>query len=322
MSSELSQVRKRTFGAAMRTMKAAHSMCLSPGAICEEEAIRAHSVQNATTLELLQRRGHVVAPKLNLSFAKGPYMAFEEVGRNLATTFHGLCAKHDAEIFRPIEQSALDLTNAEHRFLLSYRAVLKEAHATVKAARDTQAGYLAGVENGLFPREPCEPGMLAVEHISLAYMTNEHKQRYDSAYLEKAWGAVEHYQRDLGVGPSVAVNALLSTGRYSSVTDSLAYATLNVFPFNGSTILLASFLAEHARDFSRSFKRFFNSGPILERLSYLILKRCENFVLSPDHFDSLSEEQRAECLKHFERNMGSNEWEPDNLRLINLFTRA
>jgi hypothetical protein len=39
-------------------------MCLAPGIGCEAEAIRAHSVQNATTIELLQRDGHVVAPKL------------------------------------------------------------------------------------------------------------------------------------------------------------------------------------------------------------------------------------------------------------------
>lgn len=306
----------------MATMKSPHAMCLAPGVGCEAEAVRAHSVQNATILELLQRKGHVVAPKLNLSFNNSPHMTFEEVGRHQATTFHGLCAEHDAEIFRPIEQNDLDLANPEHLFLLSYRAVLKETHATAKSARDTQAGYQTGVKNGLFPGEPCAPGMLAVEHISLAYTTHEHKLRYDAAYLAGAWASVFHYQRDLGVPPCVAVNALLSTGRYSGATDSLAYATLNVLPINGSTVLLASFLAEHSRDFSRSFKRFLNSGPILEKLSYLILKRCENFVLSPAHYDSLSEDQKRECLMHFERNIGSNEWEPENLGLINIFSRV
>jgi hypothetical protein len=322
MSSDLSQIRKQTFGAAMETMKTPHAMCLAPGCCCEAEAIRAHSVQNATTLELLQRNGKVVAPKLNLSFANGSRMAFEEVGRNQATTFRGLCAEHDAEVFRPIEQSALDLSNPQHLFLLSYRAVLREAHATAKSARDTQAGYRAGVKNGLFPSEPCAPGMLAVEHISLAYMTHEHKSRYDVAYVAGAWQAVHHYQRDLMVPPGVAVNALLSTGRWSGETDSLAYATLNILPINGSTILLASSLAEHSRDFARSFKRFLNSGYILEKLSYLILKRCENFVLSPVLYDTFSERQKVECLMHFERNIGDNDWEPRDLRLINLFTRV
>lgn len=322
MSADLSQIRKCTFGAVMETMKARHAMCLAPGLNCEADAIRAHSVQNATTLELLQRNGHVVAPKLNLSFANGPRMAFEEVGRHQATTFHGLCAEHDADVFRPIEQNELDLSDPHHLFLLSYRAVLKETHATAKSARDTQAGYQAGIENGLFPNEPCAPGMLAVEHISLAYMTHEHKSRYDAAYLAGAWDAVNHYRRDLMVPPGVAVNALLSTGRYSGATDSLAYATLNVFPMYGSTILLVSFLTEHTRDFSRSFKRFLNSGPILEKLSYLILKRCENFVLSPALYDSYSEDQKTECLMHFERNIGENEWEPRDPRLINIFHRV
>lgn len=322
MSIDPSQVRKRTFGKIIATMKSPHAMCLAPGVSCSAEAIRAHSVQNATTLEELQRDGHVMAPKLSLNYENGSDIVFEKIGRNQATTFHGLCAEHDAEIFRPIEQDQLDLSNPQHLFLLSYRAVLKEVHSTIKSARDTQLGYQAGVENSLFPNEPCPAGMLAVEHISLAFMTHEHKSRYDAAYLAEAWDSLGHYRIDLQVPPGVAVNTLLSTNRYSASTDSLAYVTLNVFPINGSTVLLASFLKEHSKDFSRSFKRFLTSGPILEKLSYLILKRCENFVLSPELYDSFSDSQKALCLMHFERNIGSNEWEPDDLRLINIFQRV
>ncbi len=303
----------------MATMNEPYNRCLAPGDSCENKAIRAHSVQNASILERLQFNGHVIAPKLNLSFAEGPRVSFEKIGRNQATIFHGLCTDHDSQIFRPIEVNDLELSNPQHLFLLSYRAVLKEAHATIKSAHDTQTGYLAGIEAGLFPENACAPGKHAVEHMSLAYMTHEYKTRYDEVYVSQEWDLVKHYKRDLGVPPGVALNAMISMGRYSHETDSAAYATLNVFPVADTTILVVSFLNEHSRYFTRSIKKFLQSGPILRTLSYLILKKCSNFVLSPKLFNNFSDDQKKECLMHFERNIGDNTFEPKRPKLINIF---
>lgn len=319
MNEPLLQLRRRTFGASLATMKLPFRRCYYPEDACNCEAIRAHSVQNARMLELLQEEGHVITPKLDVSLHGGPRTSFERVGRNQATTFHGLCAEHDTAIFAPIENVAIDLDSEEHKFLLSYRAVIKEAHATSKAARDTQVGYQTGVESGLFPAESCAPGMLAVEHMSLAYMTHMHKVNYDAIYKSRRWDGLEHYVRDLGVPASLAVNSLLSTGHYSTHTDSLAYATLNVFPHNGTTMLVCSYLADHRRQFNRSFKRFIESGDPLRKLSYLVLKRCENFVLVPSLFAAFTTEQKEECLRFFERNIGGQEYEPENEGLIYLF---
>lgn len=150
MPNDLSDLRKRTFGKVSQTLKKPFVRCYAPGDACEQDPIRAHSVQNASILELLQERGHVYAPRLQLTL-KEPRLEFGLIGRNLATTFHGLCNEHDTEIFRPIETAHLDPLNEEHLFLLSYRAVLKETHATAKSAVDTQSGYTAGVKEGLFP---------------------------------------------------------------------------------------------------------------------------------------------------------------------------
>lgn len=74
------------------------------------------------------------------------------MGRNNATTFTGLCADHDADLFRPIDTNEIDLSSDEHLFLLSYRAVLKEAYMTRKSAIDTQLTYQRGIEGGLLPK--------------------------------------------------------------------------------------------------------------------------------------------------------------------------
>lgn len=319
MTDPLLQARKKTFGKAIGTLTSKFRRCYAPGDSCEGEPIRAHSVQNSGMLELLQRDGHVVAPRLEMAFATGPRVEFALLGRNQATTFHGLCGDHDRDIFSPIETQELDLQNPEHLFLLSYRAVLKETHATAKSAIDTQSGYVAGVENGLLPEEPCAPGFLAVQHMMLAHQTHMHKLRYDAAYVNSTWNVLGHNVRDLEAPPGLAVNALLSCGRFSNETDSLAYATLNVFPHSGTTFLVFSYLAAHRRHFNRSFARFIASGNVLEQISYLVLKRCENFVLSPAIYDQFSEQQRAECTRFYVRNIGEHEYEPENPRLIYLF---
>lgn len=321
MNTTIPPTRRKLFGTALGKMKVPLNVCLSPDGSCTEDAIRAHSVQNSRMLEALQQSGHVIAPRLDLS-ATGARVSFQSVGRNQATTFHGLCSAHDTALFAPIETHDLNLNSAEHLFLLSYRAVLKEAHATRKSARDTQSGYQAGVQAGIFPNAPCPPGMLAVEHMSLAFLTHLHKEHYDGLYNSAQWDALEHFIVDLRTPPSLAVNSLLSTGSYSDATDSLAYATLNVFPLHETTYLVFSHLREHRRQFNRSFKRFLQSGEIKRKLSYLVLKRCENFVLSPKVYDAFSEAQVEQCVRFYHRNVGNQEREPEDPSLIYLFGAA
>lgn len=318
MTSSSGDPRRRTFGKVMRNFKEPFVRCYAPGDSCKREPIRAHSVQNASILGQLQEDGHVCAPQMKLAF-EAPRLEFGLLGRNLATTFHGLCNEHDTEIFRPIETSPLDLANEEHLFLLSYRATLKETHATAKSAVDTQAGYVAGVDEGLFPKEECAPGMLAVEHMALAYMTHMHKLRYDQIHVAKSFADLRHFVFDLESDPTMAVCALLSTGKYCDETDSLAYATFNLFPYQGTTYLVVSCLQPHEAALRRTFLKFLRSGDIRECASYIVLKRCENFVLKPSAFDSLTDEQKDECQRFYYRNMGPMSYEPRDRSLVNVF---
>ena len=80
-------------------------------------------------------------PQNDLAADKPPEITFQPVGRNHATTFTGLCGNHDHELFRTIEKNPLQISDSQHLFLLSYRAVLMEAHATRKAMIDVQLWY-------------------------------------------------------------------------------------------------------------------------------------------------------------------------------------
>ena len=85
--------------------KLAFANALRPVSRSEVTPIRAHSIQNSQVIDLLQTNGHVIALRLNFS-AAGPEISFDSVGRNYASTFTGLCEKHDAELFELINQKS------------------------------------------------------------------------------------------------------------------------------------------------------------------------------------------------------------------------
>lgn len=77
------------------------SRCMPPTLACNEKPIRAHSIQNARVIELIQSDGHVMMPRYRIKDDK-PVLELVKISRNEASTFTGLCGTHDREIFNAI----------------------------------------------------------------------------------------------------------------------------------------------------------------------------------------------------------------------------
>src|SRR6266481_2682497 len=121
-----------------KAQKKDYARCLPPSMDCDEEPIRAHSIQNARVLDLVQTDGHVLMPRYKL--VKGELlMEFAKVGRNDASTFTGLCSKHDTELFKSIDTEPLDVDNCEHLRQLAYRSVMRELHTHLLNSEKTWA---------------------------------------------------------------------------------------------------------------------------------------------------------------------------------------
>lgn len=98
--------------------------CLFHSDSCSGKSIRSHTVQNSKILDDLVENGHVA-------------MLYPEIGgvkfncsisRNVATTFSGLCNKHDTELFKPIDlgpDEELEF-NDYNNSLLAFRGICKE----------------------------------------------------------------------------------------------------------------------------------------------------------------------------------------------------
>src|SRR5689334_8203934 len=115
--------------------------CLEPREECEAKAIKAHSIAKSSVLNQLCEDNHVVMPVARQQSDAPPTVEFRRVGKNTASTFTGLCARHDNQIFRPIDDFSFDVLNPEHLFLLAYRSVLNELHAVMQGAARIQVAY-------------------------------------------------------------------------------------------------------------------------------------------------------------------------------------
>jgi hypothetical protein len=281
--------------------KLSFERCLEPSEACSGSAIRAHSIQNANVLDKLCRDGHVVMPRLKAQRSGGPDVVFESVGRHRATTFTGLCSKHDQAIFAPIDNCGIDLCSEEHLFLLAYRSVLRELHAVLTVAVKIQLAFQEKVDLGLVKGDvPTPEGMMAIEHITRAFDTYEHKREYDAAYSAREYGLIEHLHFfEHGWLPTLAVSSLFSLDDVI-VGDDVARVALNVYACENGATAVFSYLNDHARCIRPILEPFraASGAQRLRMLSARVLNSCENFVIAPGFWNGL-DDSRKRAIRDF-----------------------
>lgn len=258
---------------------------------CARPAIRAHSVQNSqSVMGLIAENGLVVeaAPR-----GQPPRLTLGVVGRRRATTFAGLCAEHDAEVFRPLDRVPLDADDPEHLFLLAYRAMIREHHI-LRRAQDTVRRLDA---------LPQRSGGTA-----LAYHEDVIKRfdrfRYD--YFEPALRTRNfdflrsRIETIDAASATVAVSSLYSLDFQIRDDGDIARVALSVIPVSQrQTVAVASYIADDHSLVEPEIGRFFD-GPddgLPLRLSRLILETSENFVLRPGFTESWSERKKRKVLR-------------------------
>ena len=277
--------------------------CLAPGTKCDKTAIRAHSIQNARTLDLLIADNHVIAFRPRAS-ATGIETDFNSVGRNNASTFTGLCAEHDSAIFSPIDRETLDPTNREQLFLLAYRAVTFELHAIIEKAVMLQNMYTERVKRGWDSRSELSPaGQLATEDLLHAFITWRYRaDKFDSDLLSQQYSNIES---DILIfenqKPRIAVSSLFTIEGIAKEDDTVRIA-LNVLPVStSSTVVIFSYHKEDAALGRAGLDRILGATGEYQKyeLSKLIIRKLSNFYISPKWFSEWSQEKRERIKGEF-----------------------
>jgi hypothetical protein len=295
--------------------------CLAPGVTCTEAAIRAHSVQNSIVLDLLAYNDHVKAFRAIPDWNTGPRISLENVSRNHATTFTGLCSTHDAAIFRPIDREKFEPSNVEHLFLYAYRSGLRELHATMEAAAKVQSAYQKRVELGLDNSNEMSPaGMMEIQHMIKAYQTYLYMTAFDRCYIAKQWNHLAHDIRMLTHNePTIAVSSLFSIDG-SDRDGELIRVCINIFPVSRQqSVVIFSYLPEDA-SLARVYLQSIldsDANAFYQKylLSKLVLNSCENLVLSPAYINKWSGEKKEAVERYFVQTLHSGNLEVDNKHL-------
>ncbi len=282
---------------------------------CTQPAIAAHSIQNSTVLEHLARNGHVVTFKRRAT--KDDYQVdLGLVGRDQATTFTGLCEKHDCSLFRPIETRPITSDDPEQLFLLSYRAVLREAHVTMEGAMRAQLFYQERIRLSLDPSGPCPAGDEATKRIIIGLATNEYKQGFDRAYLASDFSHVTHTTITFNdQPPTLAASALFSIDEHQSRRGDVLRVALTIVPLaRDRTLVLFSYLSADASLARHCLDWVFNASGQTQKyqVSRLLLNSCDNFVLAPDYVDAWPAEKREGITTYFKNTIFENRLEHES----------
>ncbi len=107
------------------TSKRAHKECMHPDAghgSCKSKIIDAHTIQkNGSLKSISDKSNHVFC----FGVGRNGKAVISKLGWQKASTFKGFCAKHDKEMFSPIEDT-LYVGSKEQSFIAGYRAVALE----------------------------------------------------------------------------------------------------------------------------------------------------------------------------------------------------
>lgn len=279
-----------------------HELCLYPDTpACGKKASAAHSIQNSGPLLELSYKGHVYMIETRPVIGEEPELPdFEERGRNQATTFKGLCNRHDSELFRPIDNNPLDLDDPEHVFLLTYRSALKAAHASEHSGNATASVYADLERDGVLPPGSRLDAAAAAKPGEDADALMKEKRKLDGLHLAGAHGEVAHAVVTLpGRSPSLAVSGFFSA---ESTNVGERWCALNVFPSNGDHLMVFSYRRFNELAVRTTFLNALGSarGRDRERMaSSLILEYSSNFVVRPSLVEAYTPAQRIAIRNYF-----------------------
>lgn len=245
------------------TLKTNINRCWEPSENCTVKSIKAHSIQNSKVLDLLCLDGQLIMPQEEFKKGGEIHQAdFSEVGHKKASTFTGLCGKHDNEIFAPIDDFEISLNNDKQLFLLVYRSVLKKFHSLSLAAVSTQKIYNDQVKVGRATKNRSDPSLKFSSYQWVkAYGAYLYKRILDEAYLAETYQTLHHdtfsfkHRR-----PTIAVSAFYWLVIQKPQTFQVPWISLNVFPTYNETHVVFSYLTEDAPYTKKELENFFNSS--------------------------------------------------------------
>jgi len=270
---------------------------------CQNDAIKAHSVQNATALSFIEEAGHVSELKTQIVDDE-PVCVFARVGRNNASTFKGFCNKHDTETFLLIDSKALNLKDQEQLFLIAYRSVTRELHVVMENAIRLQNAYEAQIKLGnLSPNEASPHALAATGAMYKSWLTYRHRlDKYDKELAAGRYKNILHSIFTIKGRRAVLASSSFFPAGDDPVAKNMTRIALNIIPVavDETAVIFSYPKSQSGIARKRIANVILKSGEDkLLALSTLVLDATENFFMRPSHIASWSEDKRILIEKSF-----------------------
>jgi len=278
-------------------------LCLLKGnGGCSSNIIRAHNIQNKGILSHISVNGDVVIIGFNPEkMSKGsPGIDFEKKGKGSATTFTGLCGKHDNEVFEPIDNYDYKKGDKEQEFLLAIRAFLFERYKKEGAIK-----LLEYFTNNIPDTDRLLPALKG--HRNAIQYMEQYLRIFHRELIKKTFQSIYSFVVTLDSEYLVAVSSAFgleydlkgnNVQDISDLSQRLKAIFLTIFPQDGHTYIIFSYLSEDIEVFDNFRKQFqaLKEKDKLKTLDNLFTGYVENFVISPKIYDQLTVDSKKRYI--------------------------
>jgi hypothetical protein len=284
-------------------------VCLHPeaGSGCQGGIIQAHTIQRGGGLTRIAEKGHVYTLDHLAKILNNRNRFVKLTGVRGASTFTGFCARHDNELFRPIEDFPFTATR-EQVFLLCYRAIARELYA--KRAQVVDIPYLKTLNRGKSIQE-----QVAIQQTLAAFSMGadqglqeieQLKTILDKALLSNQYSIIDYYVLQFDQTPDVLCsgvtnpvydfggNLLQDLGNLDKDMEDMMFSAI---PTSVGGAVVFGWLND-----SNACKRLIQTLDSLTdtELSHAVLRflfqNIENMCINPKWWNGLAETDRQNLL--------------------------
>jgi len=283
--------------------------------LCSGSIIQAHTISKSGSLKSISESGHVMGTKPSLAQLiknKGK-LTLSKVGINQASTFTGFCSYHDKELFSPLEDSPITLSE-EQLFLLAYRSLSRELYAKQETTKTAE--LLRQADRGRNIADQISIQMNANAYgfgIDLALKElNSIKANMDDMLKNKNFLNVNHCVIELASPPKILVSASTQpefdfNGNrlqdFGNVNQMMSHIIFNCISYDEGGCFVFSWLDDSDKVCSSFIDSLINLGE--QDISNALVRFCysfaENTWASPEWWESLNPNQTdsvSERLQH------------------------
>ncbi|MCE8021281.1 SEC-C domain-containing protein [Halomonas sp. MCCC 1A11036] len=294
---------------------------------CSGKIINAHTISKSGSLKEISENGHVMGTKPSLAglIKSDGKLALEKVGINKASTFTGFCSAHDKNIFSPLEDEKITLSDKQ-LFLLAYRGFCRELFhkeqnkETANLMKESDRGQDQMLQAMLQGYAGAYDSGVDLALRDLGFI----KKEMDSILVSEDYSKINHCVFELDATPKILVSAMITPEmdfqgnelqRLGLQNEVYEYVIFNCISYENKGCFVFSWLASNEKHCDRFIESLLKLDNV--QVSDALVRFCysfsENTWASPSWWNSLSEEEKNSIGKRLMHGTPMENHPPDCL---------